>query len=290
MTTPPLPTTPPLQLQNLPPRQGVVWVQRGFQQFLRRPMGFTLLFLSFLFVALFVMSLPTVGPVLVMMALPLLSLAFMVGTRGALLQGKPVHPALYVELLRARPKARRRELLMLCFVYGVATALIAGLCDWVDGGRFEQLHVELVIENGEPAALLRDARLQFGLLLRVGLTTLLALPFWHAPALVWWAQQGAAQSLFSSWVACWRNRGALLVYGLTWFALVVGFTLLASTVFALLGARELTGVAALPGGLMFSCAFYVSLYNTFSDSFGWSSELAGNDDVPKDQAPTNGPA
>jgi hypothetical protein len=61
-------------------------------------------------------------------------------------------------------------------------------------------------------------------------------------------------------------------------------------VFALLGARELTGVAALPGGLMFSCAFYVSLYNTFSDSFGWSSELAGNGDTPKDQAPTNGPA
>jgi hypothetical protein len=288
MSSLPLPP-PPLVLQTLPPRQGVAWVQRGFALFLRRPMGFTLLFLSFLFVALFVMSLPVVGPVVVMMALPLLSLAFMVATRGAL-GGKPVHPGQYVELIGGRQKARRRELIKLCIVYGLATALIAGLCDWVDGGRFEQLHVEMMVEGGEPGVLLADARLQFGLLLRVGLTTLLALPFWHAPALVWWAQQGAAQSLFSSWVACWRNRGALLVYGLTWFALVVGFTLLASTVFALLGARELTGVAALPGGLMFSCAFYVSLYNTFSDSFGWSSELAGNGDTPKDQAPTNGPA
>ena len=85
MTIPPLATTPPLQLQSLPPRRGAAWVQRGFQQFLRRPMGYTLLFLSFLFVALFVMSLPWVGQVLVMMALPLLSLAFMVGTRGVLL-------------------------------------------------------------------------------------------------------------------------------------------------------------------------------------------------------------
>lgn len=290
MTIPPLATTPPLQLQSLPPRRGAAWVQRGFQQFLRRPMGYTLLFLSFLFVALFVMSLPWVGQVLVMMALPLLSLAFMVATRGVLLGGKAVHPGLYAELLRPRPKARQRELLKLCFVYGVATALIAGLSDWVDGGRFEQLHVEMITEGGEPAALLRDARLQFGLVLRLGLTTLLALPFWHAPALVWWAQQSAAQSLFSSWIACWRNRGALLVYGLTWAALAMGFALLASTVFALLGARELTGVAALPGGLMFSCAFYASLYATFSDSFGWSEELAGDGDAPKDQAPTNGEA
>jgi hypothetical protein len=266
----------------------LAWVQRGFALFLRRPMGFTLLFLSFLFVALFVMSLPVVGPVVVMMALPLLSLAFMVATRGAL-GGRPVNPTQYVELVGGRQKARRRELLMLCFVYGVATALIAGLSDWVDGGRFEQLHVEMMVEGGEPGVLLADARLQFGLVLRLGLTTLLALPFWHAPALVWWGQQGAAQSLFSSWIACWRNRGALLVYGAAWVALVVGFTLLVATVFALLGARQMAGIAALPAGLMFSCAFYVSLYFTFSDSFGWSEATPGQD-APKDQAPTNGEA
>ncbi len=287
MSSLPLPP-PPLVLQTLPPRQGVMWVQRGFALFLRRPMGFTLLFLSFLFVALFVMSLPVVGPVVVMMALPMLSLAFMVATRGAL-GGKPVHPGQYVELVGGRQKARRRELIKLCIVYGLATALIAGLCDWVDGGRFEQLHVEMMVEGGEPGVLLADARLQFGLLLRVGLTTLLALPFWHAPALVWWAQQGAAQSLFSSWIACWRNRGALLVYGLTWVGLVVSFTLLVGLVFALLGARQLAGIAALPAGLMFSCAFYVSLYFTFSDSFGWSTPTPGQD-APKDQAPTNGAA
>lgn len=287
MSSLPLPP-PPLVLQTLPPRQGVTWVRRGFALFMRRPMGFTLLFLSFLFVALFVMSLPVVGPIVVMMALPLLSLAFMVSTRGAL-GGKAVHPGQYVELVAGRQKARRRELIKLCIVYGLSTALIAGFCDWVDGGSFEQLHVEMMVEGGEPGVLLKEARLQFGLVLRVALTTLLALPFWHAPALVWWGQQGAAQSLFSSWLACWRNRGALLVYGLAWVALVVGFTLLVGTVFALLGAREMAGVAALPAGLMFSCAFYVSLYFTFSDSFGWTTAPADSD-APTDQAPTNGAA
>lgn len=287
MSSLPLPP-PPLLLQTLPARQGVLWVRRGFALFMRRPMGFTLLFLSFLFVALFVMSLPMVGPIVVMMALPLLSLAFMVATRGAL-GGKPVHPGQYVELVGGRQKARRRELIKLCVVYGLATAFIAALCDWVDGGSFEQLHVEMMVEGGEPGVLLTDARLQFGLLLRVALTTLLALPFWHAPALVWWGQQGTAQSLFSSWIACWRNRGALMVYGLAWVVLVVAFTLLVGTVFALLGARQMAGIAALPAGLMFSCAFYVSLYFTFSDSFGWTTTAAGTDQ-PNDQAPTNGAA
>lgn len=280
--------TPALRLQSVAPRQGVAWVQRAFALFMRRPMGFTLLFLSFLFLALFVMALPVLGPVAVMMALPLLSLGFMVATRGAL-RGGAVHPGQYVDLLRG-DKQRRMALLRLCAAYGVATVLIVAVCDWADGGRFEQLQTEMMVEGGQPSALLADARLQFGLLLRIALTTLLALPFWHAPALVWWARQGAAQSLFSSWLACWRNRGALLVYALTWVALVLLFALLAATVFSLLGARQLAGVAALPAGLMFSCAFYVSLYFTFADSFGWSEPAAGSMPSDDDQTPPDDPA
>lgn len=256
---------PALRLQTVPPQRGLAWVQRAIVLFLRRPAAFTLLFLSFLFVALFVLSLPVVGPVLVMMALPLLSLGFMVATRSAL-KGGPVHPGVYVDLLRGQ-LPRRRTLLQLCALYALGSVLIVGLSDLIDGGRFEQLQIEMVTEGGDPGPLLADARLQFGLVVRVALTTLLALPFWHAPALVWWGRQGVAQSLFSSCLACWRNRGALLVYALAWAGLITAFGLLAATLLSLLGARELAGIVALPAGLMFSCAFYASLYFTFADSF-----------------------
>ena len=115
--------------------------------------------------------------------------------------------------------------------------------------------------------MLQQSDLQFGMLLRLGLAALLSLPFWHAPALVWWGGQGFAQSLFSSSVACWRTRNALVLYGLGWALLITLFALLASVVFGLLGSREMIGVAALPAGLMFSTAFYASLYFVFVDTF-----------------------
>ena len=47
----------------------------------------------------------------------------------------------------------------------------------------------------------------------------LSIPFWHAPALVYWGGQGWAKSLFFSTVALWRNKGAFALYGLGWLAL-----------------------------------------------------------------------
>ena len=40
----------------------------------------------------------------------------------------------------------------------------------------------------------------------------------------------------------------------------------------LLGARQLAILVAMPAGLMFTCVFYVSLYFTFTDTFGHREE------------------
>ena len=50
----------------------------------------------------------------------------------------------------------------------------------------------------------------------------LILLFWHAPALVHWHGVSPVKSLFFSAVACFRNFGALLVYGLAWLAVFIG--------------------------------------------------------------------
>ncbi len=42
--------------------------------------------------------------------------------------------------------------------------------------------------------------------------------FWHAPVLVAWHSIKLTQALFFSGMACWRNKWAFLVYGLTWAA------------------------------------------------------------------------
>jgi hypothetical protein len=106
--------------------------------------------------------------------------------------------------------------------------------------------------------------------LRAGLAALLSIPFWHIPALVYWGGQGAMQALFSSTVACWRKRGALLPCAIGWTGVIAAFSVVVGLLFGLLGARQRVGVVALPAGLMFTCVFCASLYFTFADTFGES--------------------
>ena len=89
---------------------------------------------------------------------------------------------------------------------------------------------------------------------------------------MWWHGQGVPQALFSSTLACWRNKGAFLLYGLAWASTVGLFGIAAGTLFALLGAPQLIGLAAVPAGLMFSTAFYISLYYSFADCFAQSGD------------------
>jgi hypothetical protein len=125
--------------------------------------------------------------------------------------------------------------------------------------------------DGKPSpaldALLADPRLVQGMLVRIGLAGLLSVPFWHAPALVHWGGQGALQALFSSTLALWRTRGAFALYLLGWAGAMVVTGVVFSLVAAITGANQLLGLMTLPIGLVFSAAFYASLWFSFDDTF-----------------------
>jgi hypothetical protein len=266
-----------LRISDAPPRRGLAWVSTSFALFLKHPLGFSMLFLMFLVAALILMVLPYVGPVLVLAALPLLTLGFASGTRAAI-AGEPVHAGQLLEpFLQKADRARRVQLLRLCGLYALLTTLVMLAADAVDAGSFERLQVLLAgtrteAANKEIDALLADSRLRNGLLIRFGLSALLSVPFWHAPMLLWWHGQGVAQSLFSSTLACWRNKGAFTLYGLAWCATVGVFGAAAGLVFAVLGMPQMLAIAALPAGLLFSTAFYVSLYFTYADCFAGAAQ------------------
>lgn len=269
-----------LRILNATARDGATWVSRAFAVFLKKPLAFSALFALFLFAALILLLLPFVGAVLLLTALPLLGLGFMIATRSAL-DGGAVHAGQLIEPLRAASAdaaARRRTLLALCGLFALTSAIVMLASDALDGGAFERLQILLAGSRDAAAqkeidALLAEPGLRNGLLLRLGGTALLSVPFWHAPALVWWQGQGVAQALFSSTLACWRNRGAFLVYGLAWTLTIVVFGVLAGGLFALLGMPGLVSLAAVPAGLMFSTAFYVSLLFTYQGCFGDDAAL-----------------
>jgi hypothetical protein len=260
-----------LSLQTVSPRQGAQWVRLGFRVFMRRPMGFAALLLAFFFASLMLsVLLPVVGSIVSLMALPLLTLGFMVATESAL-QGGPVHPGQLVEPLLRSSRERRLTLLKLCMLYGALTLTLLTLTELLIGDAWEPLRSAM--EQGQPTpeqaeAVTSNPRFMWGLLVQASLLALVSVPFWHAPALVLWGEQGVGQALFSSTVACWRSKGAFTVYGLVWLGLMLLIGSLAGVVFGLLGFGQFAAVAALPLALMGMTVFYVTLYFTFVDSFG----------------------
>ena len=257
-----------LLLKPVPAARGARWIADALRLFARRPLAFTMMFAAFMFCALLSSLVPFVGGVLQMMALPLLSLGFMVASQSALLDG-PVHPMQFIEPLRADP-VRRKALLRLCLFYGLGAVGTLLLCDTLSDnamGRLLALSAKGESAQAEIDAVLSEPGLGAVALLLVTLGTLLSVPFWHAPALVHWGGQSVGQALFSSTLAVWRSKGAFFTYALAWAGLVLAFAVLSSLLFGALGMRQLASLAAVPAGLMFSTVFYVSLLFTYNGCF-----------------------
>jgi hypothetical protein len=256
-----------MKLNVVPARHGVLWVSRAFALFFKRSMAFIGLFGACLFAALLLNMLPFVGPLALLAALPLGSLVFMIATRSALAERSPITGTLREAF--AGPRARRIALLQLGIGYAIGTIAIMLLADFVDEGALEAL-LRSLGSQAKPDAVaqaLANPKLELGMLVRFGLAGVLSVPFWHAPALVHWGDQGAAKALFFSTVACWRNKAAFAAYSLAWVAVILLFAVLANLVFALLGQVQLVALVTLPATLIFSAVFYVSLYFTFADCF-----------------------
>jgi len=271
-----------MRLLLVPARTGATWVKRGFRAFTQQPLAFSGMFAAFLFVVFMLTLIPLIGPLLLLGLLPLGSLGFMIATRDAQ-QGQLPLPRAFIDPLRRGP-AGLRAMVLLGVIYAVASVAIIALSEWVDGGALDTLMQTLADGKATPegvAEQLANPRLEAGLLLRFGLAGLLSVPFWHAPALVHWASQGVAQALFSSTVACWRNKGAFAVFAFTWVGVVLAFAVVANLVAALLGQAQLIALLAMPASLILSTVFYASLYFTFADCFDLGDAL------PTEPSPTD---
>jgi hypothetical protein len=261
-----------MKLQLVPAGQGVVWVRKAFQVFGRQPLGFASLFAACLFVFLVLGIVPLIGTAILLVLPPIGSLLFMIASKRVSAGESPM-PGAIVELAAA---GRRRllALLALGIAYAVSTFIVFWIAGVLDGGALEAFFESLPDEKSTPESMgtrMVDPMLQVGLILRLVFAAALSIPFWHAPALVHWAEQPWIKSLFFSTVAVWRNKAAFAVYGLAWLVLWMVLLLLVSIGVGLLGPQRFALVAT-PLTLIFSTIFYASLWFTFADCFGEADE------------------
>jgi hypothetical protein len=263
-----------IRLRSLAPVTGLSWIRRGFHTFWRRPIGFVGLYLFVMLCLIVSMMLPPALALVAITLLPLLSLGFMLATEDVL-DDLPLRPTVFWTPLTMGAPARR-ALLTIGVLYVAASLILVFFADAIDGGEARRWMETLMTPRTDgkmpeppPISGLGTAVL----LLKTFGMALVSIPLWHAPALVHWGRQGAAQAMFSSVVSIWRTRGAFSVFVLGWISVLFCVMLLISIGTALIGAVAMS-LVAMTCLVALTAAFYVSIWFCFVDTFEITSAVA----------------
>jgi len=250
-----------MQLNIVPARTGLNWARQGIRTFWRQPLAMSGLFFLFMAVVSVMSIVPVIGGALALVLLPALTLGMMAATEAAEDQRFPMPGLLFAAL---KPGPQRKAMLQLGAWYALAFLVIMGVSMLVDGGTFARVY--LTGANMSPEVV-NSAPFQAALWVSMVLYIPLAMMFWHAPALVHWQGVAPVKSLFFSFVACWRNLGAFLVYVAVWFGLFIGVALVSMLATSLLGDPSLLMAILMPAGLMVAAMFFTSMVYSVRDCF-----------------------
>ena len=251
-----------MKLNIVPPRAGLQWVRLGVKTFFRQPLAMSGLYFMFM-AAVSVLSLvPLLGSVIALALVPAATLGLMAASREAA-QGRFPMPSTLISAFRGGA-ARTRAMLILGAMYAAGLTLALGVASLFA----PEVAPVVELPGGEVSPeMVRNMFANTGLWVAMALCLPLLLAFWHAPALVHWHGVSPLKSLFFSFLACWSNKGAMLLYVVGWFGVFMLVGLVMSLLGALLGGVEALNLVLYPMVLFMASMFQTSIYFTFVDSF-----------------------
>jgi hypothetical protein len=258
-----------MRLSNVPAATGITWMRLAVRTFVRQPLAFIGLFFLYLVAVSMLSLIPLVGDLVAMLVVPCIMLGLMAASREVH-DGRFAKPSLLIMAVRPGA-AQARAFWVLGALYAALVALVYGVAP-----SFPPEAAKTGITPEMMAAMLSDPRLLVALLLAVPVLMM----FWHAPALVHWHGISPVKSLFFSVLACWRNRGALTVYVMTWMGISALAGIVVSVLSALLGSAQAMGMLVFPVGLLLATVFHVGIYFSFRDSFDDGDQPRSSDDTP----------
>ena len=264
-----------MKLNIVPARTGLTWVKLGFKTFLQQPLAMSGLFFMIMALLSVATLVPFIGAALALALLPAATLGLMAATQEAA-KGKFPMPLILISAFRAG-KQQLQSMMVLGALYALGFLALMGISSLVDGGDFAKLYLmggkiteEMVMKGSFQAAMW----------VTLALYLPLSLLFWHAPALVHWHGVSPIKSLFFSLMACYKNRGALTVYGLAWMGIFMGSIIVTTLIASILGNPAFAGLAMFPIALIMMAMFFTSIYFTFRDSFAVIPSDVENPETP----------
>lgn len=254
-----------MRLKYVPASTGIEWVKQGVRTFFRQPFAISGLFFMFMAAVSLISIVPFLGSLVALLITPAATLGLMAASRDAS-QGIFPMPSTLVTAFRKTPN-NTRSMLILGGLYAASLLLLVAVAMLL-GPTLPDEALETGLTPEMIGALTNSPGLWLSLLLYIPVLMM----FWHAPALVHWHGVTPIKSLFFSLLACWTNKGAMVVFALAWFGLMLVCALLVTMISAAIGGAAM-GFAVYPLVLVLASVFYASLFFTYKDSFEFDTDL-----------------
>lgn len=248
-----------MQAARLPASYGWAWLLQGWALFKRQPM--TMLFWSLMTSLLINLSylIPILGQLTLIALTPTLGFVAL-NACVRIERNQPTPLGLWLEPLRTPPV--KQAMIRL----GIAYLICCTLAGFIAVLPFTNNILPVLEQDSiDPDALMQVVKAPFMLfgILYAGISIL----FWHAPALMGWHHIPLKKALFYSMVACWRNKGALLIFGFCWFLIYMAMQWLASLLLHITDA-SLAHFLITPVNLIVMALLYSSFYPIYRSVFG----------------------
>jgi hypothetical protein len=254
-----------MRLRIVPATTGFTWVKQGIQTFIRQPLAMTGLFFMFMAAVSLLSVLPLLGTGLALALIPAGRLGLMAATQEATEGRFPMPPTLVTAFRSGPAKTRPMLWLGLMHMAGVLVAMMLATGVGAMLGSAPEALPEGSEVTAEMVANSIFGHPGFWASLLLQLPVIMA--FWHAPALVHWHGVSPGKSLFFSFMACWSNKGAMIIFMLGWLGVVFVLVPVVVLLSSLLGSGQAISLAFYPVALLIASMFHTSLYFTFRDSF-----------------------
>jgi hypothetical protein len=250
-----------MRINILPAGAGVTWLREGMRLFGRQPIGLPAMVVIYLMMLIAPALLPIIGIAISGVLAPFASVGLLAACRDVA-QGRMPTPMAFAAPFR--PSPARAQLLQLGIINAVLLLVVATLATVLvpesAGGEAPQSIEELPL-----ASMLTQ------LLLYLPVMALM----WFAPVLAGWHAVPPAKAMFGSLVACWRNLGAMLIFGVAAAAFTMGVSIVAVMVLSsLITSRELLSMVVAPLALVLMTIVQASLYPMYVAVFSEGTPAA----------------
>ncbi|MBU3542803.1 hypothetical protein ICE94_05895 [Polynucleobacter sp. MWH-Loch1C5] len=251
-----------MQLKHAFASDGYVWMRQGFWLFKKNPLAFLMLVFLYIFIAQFAILIPVFGVFIILVLTPGLTVGFMTACQ-MVIRGERVYPTVYLSGFKTVDPLVRKNLLTLGTIYAFLILILSLIASaFID---FKQL---LTILTQQSPPTLRDVEsIYFGLGVGLLLYVPIAMIMWFAPLLVAWGKMSVGQALFSSWIACWSNRGAFIYYMIIWAIIIVAMPFFFEALLDGMGMRVAIPFIIPPYSMAALTVLYCSFFATWKACF-----------------------